>query len=87
MDAASESRYNGAFAKDTYLIIGAIALLIIVQGFVVFTILSQAGSAVPSSIRGLYLLFFVFLVGIETIGYLQVRKSIKQHMFDFRYYD
>ncbi|WP_094227650.1 hypothetical protein [Methanolobus psychrotolerans] len=87
MDEAIESRYNGSFAKDTYLIAGAITLLIIVEGYVVFTILSQAGSAVPSSIRGLYLLFFGLVVGIETIGYLQVRKSIKQHMFDFRYYD
>ncbi len=87
MEGVNEAKYKGAFAKDTYLIVGAIALLIIVEGFVVFTILSEAGSAVPSSIRIIYYVFFALVIGIESIGYMQVRHSIKQHMFDFRYYD
>ncbi|MDK2826871.1 hypothetical protein SAMN04488589_1703 [Methanolobus vulcani] len=87
MDGINEAKYNSAFAKDTFLILGAIALLIVVEGYVVFTILAEAGSAVAPAIRGIYILFFGLVVGIETIGYLQVRKSIKQHMFDFKYYD
>ncbi|WP_292466601.1 monomethylamine permease [Methanolobus sp.] len=87
MDGVNEAKYKGAFAKDTYLIVGAIALLIVVQGYVVFTILSAAGSAVSPAIRGIYVVFFVLVVGIETLGYWQVRHSIKQHMFDFKYYD
>lgn len=87
MDGVSETKYNKAFAKDTYLIVGAIALLITVQGYVVFTILSAAGSVVSPAIRAIYVVFFLLLVGIETMGYWQVRQSIKQHMFDFKYYD
>jgi hypothetical protein len=87
MDEINEAKYNGAFAKDTYLIACAITLLVFVEGYVVYTVLSQAGSVVSPAIRGIYILFFGLAVGIETIGYLQVRRSIKQHMFDFRYYD
>ncbi|MDY0386784.1 MAG: monomethylamine permease [Methanolobus sp.] len=87
MDGVSETKYNKAFAKDTYLIVGAITLLIAVQGYVVFTVLSTAGSVVSPAIRAIYVVFFVLLVGIETMGYWQVRHSIKQHMFDFKYYD
>ncbi|WP_321429794.1 monomethylamine permease [uncultured Methanolobus sp.] len=87
MDGINEEKYNSAFAKDTFLILGAIALLIVVEGYVVFTILSEAGSAVSPAIRGIYILFFGLVVGVETIGYLKVRSSIKQHMFDFEYYD
>jgi hypothetical protein len=61
--------------------------LIVIEGYVVFTILSEAGSAVSPAIQGIYVLFFGLVVGIETIGYMQVRRSIKQHMFDFKYYD
>lgn len=87
MDGVIEAKYNGAFVKDTYLIVGAIALLIAVEGFVVYTVLSNAGSVVPPLIRGIYVLFFGLVVVIETIGYWQVRHSIRQHMFDFEYYD
>ncbi|WMW21707.1 monomethylamine permease [Methanolobus mangrovi] len=87
MDGINEAKYKGAFAKDTYLIAGAIALLIIIEGYVVYNVLSLAGPAVSSSIIGIYVLFFGLVVGIEIIGYWQVRHSIKQHMFDFKYYD
>ena len=87
MQEVDKARYNGEFAKDTFLIAGAIALLIVVEGYVVYNVLSLAGPAVSPTIRGIYLLFFGLIVGIETIGYWQVRHSIKQHMYDLKYYD
>ncbi|WP_406660360.1 monomethylamine transporter [Methanolobus sp. ZRKC3] len=87
MEGVDEVRYSGEFRKDTFLITGAIALLIIVEGYVVYNVLSLAGPAVSPAIRGIYLLFFLLIVGIETIGYWQVRHSIKQHMYDLKYYD
>lgn len=83
----NQAKYDQGLQKDTYLIVGAIALLIIVQGYVVYTILSYAGPAVSASIRGLYIVFFLLVIGIETVGYWEVRKSLKQHMHEFRYYD
>lgn len=83
----NQAKYDQGLQKDTYLIVGAIALLILVEGYVVYTILSYAGPAVSASVRGLYIVFFLLVVGIETIGYWQVRKSLKQHMHEFRYYD
>lgn len=87
MHDINQAKYDQGLQKDTYLIVGAIALLIIVQGHVVYTILSYAGPAVSASIRGLYIVFFLLVVGIETVGYWEVRKSLKQHMHEFRYYD
>lgn len=87
MDIVKEAKYEDGLRKDTYLIVGAILLLILVEGYVVYTVLSYAGSAVSSGIIGLYILFFLLVVGIETIGYWQVRHSLKQHMHEFRYYD
>ncbi|MBN2110424.1 MAG: monomethylamine permease [Methanosarcinaceae archaeon] len=83
----NDSRYKSGLMKDTYLIIGAILLLIAVEGYVVYMILYYAGSAVPSWIMIVYLVFFLLALGIESIGYWQVRHSIKQHMHEFRYYD
>jgi putative effector of murein hydrolase LrgA (UPF0299 family) len=80
-------KYAQGLQKDTYLIIGALALLVIVEGYVVYTILSYAGPAVSAGIRGLYILFFLLVIGIETIGYWQVRKSLKQHMYELKYYE
>lgn len=87
MDNVKDSKAKAGLQKDTYLIVGAIALLIIIEGYVVYTILSYAGPAVPSWIIGLYILFFLLVVGIETIGYWQVRHSLKQHMHELGYYD
>ncbi|WP_319506179.1 monomethylamine permease [uncultured Methanolobus sp.] len=87
MVEVNEAKYKGAFAKDTYLIAGAIALLITIEGYVVYNVLSLSGSVVSPAIRGIYIVFFLLVVGIETIGYWQVRHSIKQHMFEFKYYD
>ncbi|WP_256623812.1 monomethylamine permease [Methanolobus chelungpuianus] len=83
----NQAKYDQGLQKDTYLIVGAIALLIVVQGYVVYTILSYAGPAVSASIRALYIVFFLLVISIETVGYWQVRKSLKQHMHEFRYYD
>jgi len=83
----NKKKYERGLQKDTYLIVGAILLLILVEGYVVYTILSHAGPAVPSWIMGLYVFFFLLVVGIEIIGYWQVRHSLKQHMHEFEYYE
>jgi hypothetical protein len=83
----NHEKYEQGLRKDTYLIVVALALLVIVEGYVVYTVLSYAGPAVSAGIRGLYLVFFLLVVGIETIGYWEVRKSLKQHMHELRYYD
>lgn len=82
-----EGKYNSKLGQDTMIIFVALGLLVVIELFVAFSILSVAGPALPGGLIGIYYLFIGLVIGIETIGYLHVRKSIKQHMVEFEYYD
>jgi hypothetical protein len=85
-NTALESKYHSKLNGDTALIMGMLALLIGVEGFVLYRILSETWE-IAGNFFYLYVIFIGLMVAIEAIGCLSVRKSIKNHMFEFRYYD
>jgi nitrate/nitrite transporter NarK len=85
-DPAPESKYHSKLRKDTGLILGMLALLIGVEGFVLYKILSETWE-IAGEFFYLYVIFVSLMVVIEAIGCLSVRNSIKNHMFEFCYYD
>ncbi|WP_440946294.1 monomethylamine permease [Methanosarcina sp. T3] len=83
---AMESKYQSKLNGDTVLVVGMLALLVGVEGFVIYKIFAETWEIV-SGFSYLYVIFLGLIVSIETIGCLRVRKSIKNHMFEFKYYD
>jgi hypothetical protein len=82
----TESKYHRKLNGDTVLIVGMLALLVGVEGFVIYKILAETWE-ISGGFFYLYVIFVGLMVVIEAIGCLSVRKSIKTHMFEFRYYD
>lgn len=83
---AMESKYHSKLNGDTGLIIGILLLLIGVEGFVLYKVLSETWE-ISGNFFYLYVIFVGLMVGIEAIGCMSVRQSIKNHMFEFKYYD
>lgn len=82
-----ENKYKSKLVQDTMMIMVALGLLVIVELYVVYSILSVAGEALPGGFAGVYLIFVGLVIGIETVGYWKVRHSIREHMHEFEYYD
>lgn len=85
-DPALENKYHSKLKGDTGLIIGMLALLIGVEGFVLYKILAETWE-IAGNFFYLYVIFVGLIVVIEAIGCLSVRNSIRNHMLEFRYYD
>ncbi|WP_231585511.1 MULTISPECIES: monomethylamine permease [unclassified Methanosarcina] len=85
-DPALEKKYHSKLNGDTVLVLGMLTLLVSVEGFVLYKILSETWE-IAGNFFYLYVIFVGLLVLIETIGCLSVRNSIKNHMFEFKYYD
>lgn len=85
-DQAMKSKYHSKLNGDTVLVVGMLALLVGVEGFIIYRILSETWE-IASGFFYLYVIFMGLIVSIETIGCLRVRESIKNHMFEFKYYD
>ncbi|MCC4769731.1 monomethylamine permease [Methanosarcina sp. DH2] len=83
---ALESKYHSKLNGDTLLVVGMLALLVGVEGFIIYRILSETWE-IASDFFYLYVIFLGLIFLIETIGCLRVRDSIKNHMFEFKYYD
>lgn len=83
---AMESKYYSKLNGDTGLIIGMLLLLVGVEGFVLYKVLSETWE-ISGNFFYLYIIFVGLVIGIETVGCLSVRQSIKNHMFEFKYYD
>ena len=81
-----ESKYHTKLKGDTGLIIGMLALLVGVEGFVLYQVLSETWE-ISKNFFYLYLIFVGLIIIIEAVGCLSVRESIKTHMFEFKYYD
>jgi hypothetical protein len=81
-----ESKYQSKLNGDTVLVVGMLALLVGVEGFIIYKIFTETWEIV-SDFSYLYVIFLGLIVSVETIGCLRVRKSIKNHMFEFKYYD
>jgi hypothetical protein len=83
---AMESGYHRKLKGDTALIVGMLALLVGVEGFVIYKVLAETWE-ISGGFFYLYVIFVGLMVVIEVIGCLSVRNSIRAHMFEFRYYD
>ncbi|MDD3041345.1 MAG: monomethylamine permease [Methanosarcinaceae archaeon] len=86
MTSELESKYHSKLKGDSLMILGMLALLIGVETFVIGKVLSATWE-ISSGFSYLYIVFVGLVVGIEAIGCLRVRDSIRNHMFEFRYYD
>lgn len=83
---ALESKYHSKLTGDTALVVGMLVLLVCVEVFITYRILSETWE-IASGFFYLYVISIGMIVLIETIGCLKVRESIKNHMFEFKYYD
>ena len=83
---AMKSKYHRKLNGDTVLVVGMLALLVSVEGFIIYKILAETWE-IAGNFFYLYVIFVGLIVVIETIGCLRVRESIKNHMFEFKYYD
>ena len=86
INKATESKYHRKLNGDTVLIVGMLILLVGVEGFVLYKILTETWE-ISQNFFYLYVIFVGLIVIIEAIGCLSVRNSIKKHMFEFEYYD
>ncbi|WP_440952114.1 monomethylamine transporter [Methanococcoides sp. FTZ1] len=86
---ADEALYNNKLKQDAGVILVVLGLLYFSETYIVYNILSILWGEVPElgSIWPIYIVFYLLLIGIETIGCVRVYNSIKEHMFDFNYYD
>ena len=84
-----EAYYHSKLKQDGGVIVVLLGLLYFSETFIAYKILSLLWGTVPElgMIWPIYIIFFVLLLGIETIGCIRVYTSIKEHMFDFEYYD
>lgn len=85
-DPAMKSKYHSKLNGDTALVAGMLVLLVGAEGFVIYKILAETWE-ISSGFFYLYIIFIGLIVLIEGIGCLRVRESIKNHMFEFKYYD
>ena len=80
-------KYEKKLNADNMIILVALSVLTIVLLYVSYMVLSIAGSVLPPGMIYLYVIFIVAILGVETIGFMQVGRSIKEHMVEFEYYD
>jgi putative effector of murein hydrolase LrgA (UPF0299 family) len=83
------NRYHSKLKQDAGVIVLLLALLYFSEIYMIYNILAAIGANVPIpfTLMGLYILFIILLLGIETLGCVSVYNSIKKHMFEFEYYD
>lgn len=86
INQAEKSKYHRKLNGDSALIVGMLILLISVEVFLFYKILIETWE-IAKSFYYLYVIFVGLIGIIETIGCLSVRKSIRNHMFEFEYYD
>jgi hypothetical protein len=86
IEQVMRSKYHRKLNGDTALIVGMLILLVSVEGFILYKILTETWE-IAKSFFYLYVIFVSLIVIIEAIGCLSVRNSIKKHMFEFEYYD
>ncbi len=83
------NRYHSKLKQDAGVILLLLALLYFSEIYMIYNILATIGANVPIpfTLMGLYVLFIILLLGIETLGCVGVYNSIRKHMFEFEYYD
>ena len=80
-------KYERKHKGDTMIIFVALSVLTVVLLYVSYNVLSIAGSVLPTGMGFVYVIFIGAILGVETVGFMQVGRSIKEHMVEFEYYD
>ena len=86
----NEGKYRKWFILVSLLIVFMWLFLVISETFVVYSILNAAISRcleIPTFLLGLFGLVLILMFIINGLGCLNVWKSIKEHMYEFTYYD
>lgn len=86
----NEAKYKKWLMLDTILIIGMWLFFVLSESFVIVTILNaaiRAGVEIPVVLLGLFALVLAMIFIINGLACWNVRKSIKEHMYEFEYYD
>jgi len=85
----NKTKYHNDLRKDAGIIVLVLGLMYFSETFVFYKIMSTLWDAVTEvrTIFPVYLLFLLLLLGIENICCISVYRSIKEHMYDFNYYD
>ena len=86
----NEAKYKKWFFLDSLLIVCMWLFLVLSETYVVYSIMNAAlsrGLEMPPLLIGLFILVLILMFVINGLGCLNVWKSIKQHMYEFTYYD
>ncbi|MDV0446108.1 hypothetical protein MmiAt1_17210 [Methanimicrococcus sp. At1] len=86
----NEEKYKKWLMLDTLLIIGMWLFFVLSETFVIATILNAAiktGVEVPAILLGFFVLVMALMFIINGLACWNVRKSIKEYMYEFKYYD
>jgi len=86
----NEAKYKKWLILDTLLIIGMWLFFVISETFVIVSILNaaiKAGVEIPAVLLGFFALVMVLMYVINGLACWNVRKSIKEHMYEFTYYE
>ncbi|MDR2945110.1 MAG: hypothetical protein LBU81_08590 [Methanosarcinales archaeon] len=86
----NEAKYKKWLMLDTLLIVGMWLFFAVSETYVVVSILNaaiKAGVAIPSFLLGLFGLLLILIFVVNGLACWKVRSSIKEHMYEFTYYD
>lgn len=90
MTDIDEAKYKKWFMLDSLLIVFMWCFLVCSETFVTYTILNAAvsrGLEIPTVLLALFVIVLLLMFFINGMACLNVWKSIKAHMYEFRYYD
>jgi hypothetical protein len=90
MSNIDEAKYKKWFRLDTALIIFMWVFLVVSESFVAFTILNAAisrGLEIPIVLLAIFGIVLFLMFFINGMACLNVWKSIKEHMYEFEYYE
>ncbi|MDL2261798.1 hypothetical protein LJC08_06190 [Methanimicrococcus sp. OttesenSCG-928-J09] len=85
-----EAKYKKWFMLDSLLIVFMWAFLVLSESFVVYSIVNASlsrGLEIPIPLLAGYVVILFLMFFINGMACLYVWKSIKEHMYEFRYYD
>ncbi|MCL2549506.1 MAG: monomethylamine permease [Methanimicrococcus sp.] len=86
----NEAKYKKWLFLDTLLIIGMWLVFVISETYVIAYVLNAAmktGVEIPMILLGFFALIMILMFIINGIACWNVRNSIKEHMYEFTYYD
>ncbi|WNY28974.1 hypothetical protein MmiEs2_11870 [Methanimicrococcus stummii] len=90
MSNIDEAKYKKWFTLDSILILFMWSFLVVSETFVTYTILNAAisrGLEIPTVLLAAFVIILCLMFFINGMACLNVWKSIKQHMYEFEYYD